>query len=125
MIEEKANPELIKFILECRRRGFDDSQIKEPLLNHGWPLASVDKAFESLKRKNKVDTGYKVKNQVTVYLTSDVLSVLEKRAKKNLFNLNEQIEDILRRSCINTKKLKQEEDKVDDLFLKLFSRKKR
>lgn len=119
----EPNSELVKFILEARRRGFDDGQIKEPLLKHGWPLNDVDSALASLKRTRKTDPNYKVKNQISVYLSSEVLNILEKRAKKNMFNLNEQIEDILRRSCMNTKKQKEEEDKIDDLFLKLFSRK--
>ena len=35
----------------------------------------------------------------------------------------EQIEDIVRRSCVNAKKTSETQDNVDDLFLKLFSRK--
>lgn len=119
----EPNSELMKFILEARRRGFDDSQIKEPLLKHGWALSEVNNALASLRRTKKTDQNYKIKNQISVYLSGEVLNILEKRAKKNMFNLNEQIEDILRRSCMNTKKQKEEEDKIDDLFLKLFSRK--
>ncbi|MDP1728637.1 MAG: hypothetical protein Q8L27_00350 [archaeon] len=116
-------PELINFIKEARKRGFDDSQIKEPLIKNGWPVKEINQAFLTLKRTKKTDTDHKIKNQVTIYLGQEVLTALEKRAKKNLFNLNEQIEDILRRSTITSKKQKVEEDKVDDLFLKLFSRK--
>jgi len=53
-----------------------------------------------------------------------VLKKLEKRAKKNMLNLNEQVEDILRRSVLNFRKTPAEE-KVDDKFITFFSRKKR
>ena len=112
-----ANAALVKFIKEARRRGFDDYQIKEPLLTRGWPLVEVEKAFASLTPK------YKFKNKVSVFLDSDILKLLEKRAKKNMFTLSEQIEDILRRSCLNTKKVHKEEEKLDDMFVKIFSRK--
>ena len=49
--------------------------------------------------------------------------MIEKRAKRNMLTVPEQIEDIVRRSCVNTKKNSEVQDKVDDLFLKLFSRK--
>lgn len=118
-----TNPKLLNFIKEARKRGFDDSQIKSPLLAHGWPLAEINRAFSSINRTKKSYLNHKIKNQVAVYLSEEVLKALEKRARKNMFNLDEQIEDILRRSCITAKRQKVEEDKVDDLFLKLFSRK--
>ena len=118
------NQELLNFIKEARKRGFDDAQIKSPLLSHGWPLSEINRAFSSLKQTKKTYfMDHKIKNQVAIYLNEEVLKALEKRAKKNMFNLNEQIEDILRRSTITSRKQKVEEDKVDDLFLKLFSRK--
>ena len=62
-----------------------------------------------------------MKKSVTIKLDSEVLKVLEKRAKKNYFTINEQIEDILRRSAARgiSKKYR---DKVDDKFLTYFSR---
>jgi hypothetical protein len=39
-----------------------------------------------------------------------------------MFTLSEQIEDILRRSCLNQKSAK--EEKLDDALVALFSRKK-
>ena len=110
--------ELVKFIKKARARGFDDFQIKEPLLKHGWPLDVIERAFASLKPK------YKFKNKVSIFLDSDILKILEKRAKKNLLTLPEQIEDIIRRSCINAKKRKKQDEKLDDLLVSLFSRKK-
>lgn len=108
---------LVNFIREARRRGFDDFQIREPLLKQGWPAAAVEEAFASLKLKMSY------KNKVTIYLDSEVLKKLEKRAKRNLFTLPEQIEDILRRSAICKTAVKAE--KLDDTLVGLFSRKKR
>lgn len=115
--------ELQNFIKKARKQGFSDSQIKQPLLDNGWPLEAINSAMQSLKITYSSGPQYKIKNRVEVYLTEDIIKEIEKRAKKNMFNLNEQIEDILRRSCINLKKQKMQNDNVDDLFLKLFSRK--
>ena len=129
----QANSELVNFILEARRRGFDDWQIREPLLKNGWLESEVQKAFlyikqeqdRKLKEKKKYDGKiiYKYKNSITIHLDSEVLKIVEKRAKKNMLTVPEQIEDIIRRSCVNTKKNSEAQDNVDDAFLKLFSRK--
>ncbi len=130
----QANPELIKFILEARRRGFDDWQIREPLLKHDWPENEVEKAFceirqeEEKKLKKKETTKenkivYVYKNSMTIHLDNEIMKIIEKRAKKNMLGAKEQVEDIVRRSCVNTKKNSAIKDEVDDLFLKLFSRK--
>ena len=111
------NKELIKFINEARKRGFDDYQIKEPLLKEGWSIDEVEDAFASLKPK------YKYKNKINIFLDNELLKIIEKRAKKNMFTINEQIEDILRRSCLRLSTTKKEE-KLDDLLVSLFSRKK-
>lgn len=111
------NTSLVKFIQEARKRGFDDWQIREPLLKKGWPLEEVESAFLSLKQK------FHFKNKVCVFLDSDMLKILEKRAKRNMFTLSEQIEDILRRSCLNLKKATGKE-KIDDMLVSLFSRRK-
>jgi len=132
---EKANSELIKFIIEARKRGFDDWQIREPLLKNGWPECWVESAFlaikqqqdAKLKTKSRISGNkivYKYKNSLTIHLDSEILKIIEKRAKKNMLTIAEQIEDIVRRSCVNVKKAQGENsDKVDDVFLKLFSRK--
>lgn len=127
------NPELIKFILEARKRGFDDWQIREPLLKKGWPETIVEQAFTCLKKqedaslkKKEKQSGkivYKYKNSIMIHLDSEILKMIEKRAKKNILTIQEQIEDIVRRSCVNLKKNAAVQDNVDDLLLKLFSRK--
>ena len=114
----KANPELISFIKLARKRGYDDFQIKEPLLKKGWPFEEIEKAFATIKPK------YKFKNKVCIDIDSDILKMLEKRAKKNIFTISEQIEDIIRRSCINLKKRKKDDEKLDDMLVRIFSRKK-
>lgn len=113
-----ANSKLIEFIKEARIRGFEDFQIREPLLAHGWPSHEIEKAFSYLKPTNKG------KSRLTIYLSDDVVRKLEKRADKNMLNLHEQIEDILRRSVLNLKKNSAEE-KVDDKFITFFSRKRK
>ncbi len=115
----KANSELVNFIKECRKRGFSDLQIREPLLKRGWPLDEIEKAFLELKPK------YKFKNQVTIFLDNELLGVLEKRAKKNMFTASEQIEDILRRSCLGMKKPASISGKCDDALVNIFSRERR
>jgi len=112
-----ANPKLIAFIQEARKRGFDDFQIRNPLLRAGWPAGEVETAFDFLKPKEDY------KNKITVYLDDKLLRNLEKRASKNMLNLHEQIEEILRRSTLNMKKKTPAEEKVDDKFITLFSRK--
>jgi len=111
--------ELVKFIKTARARGYDDFQIKEPLLKKGWPLEEIEKAFASLTPK------YTFKNKVCIYLDSKILKILEKRAKSNFFTISEQIEDIIRRSSINSKKRKAQDEKLDDILVSVFSRARR
>ena len=115
----QADKNLVNFIKEARKRGFDDYEIREPLLKKGWPLEEIEKAFFALKPK------YKFKNKVSIFLDSEILKNLEKRAKRNMLNPNEQIEDILRRSCLNVKKGYPKAIKCDDKLIELFSREKR
>jgi hypothetical protein len=63
-----------------------------------------------------------MKTKVTLLLDEDVAEALERRAKKNLFTLQEQIDDILRRSIISSKKKPESMGKVEDKFLEYFSR---
>jgi molybdenum cofactor biosynthesis enzyme MoaA len=114
------NSQLLKFIKEARKRGFDDFEIREPLLKKGWNLEEIEKIFAYLE-KRKVPL--KFKNRVCIWLDNQLLNLILKRAKKNMMNAHEQIEDILRRSCLNLKITKKEE-KIDDLFLSFFSRKR-
>ena len=113
-----ANQKLVKFIREARKRGFDDFQIRAPLLKNGWHFEEIEKAFASLKPK------YKYKNKISIFLDSELLKHLQKRADKNMFTLSEQIEDVLRRSVLNLRKKTPAEEKVDDKFITFFSRKK-
>ena len=107
--------QLVNFISEARKRGFSDIQIRNALIAKGWGISAVEKAFTQLNPK------FKIKNQVCIFLSNELLASLEKRAKKNMLNLAEQIEDILRRSCIRRKTTLQQE-KLDDLLLACFSR---
>jgi len=130
----EANPNLVNYIRECRDSGFEDYEIRIPLVENGWNLSDITRAFEAVKKEeekrlkkklvkdNKVT--YVYKNTFTIHLDSEVVKIIEKRAKKNLLTPVEQIEDIVRRSCVCQKnKQTSAVDNVDDIFLKLFSRK--
>jgi len=110
--------QLIDFITEARKRGFSDNIIKEALLDKGWPIIKIDKAFESLNPK------FKSKNQVCLFLSDDLLNILEKRAKKNMQTISEQIEEIIRKSCVTYKGGTSPSEKLDDSLVGLFSRKR-
>ena len=62
-------------------------------------------------------------SKITIELDEQELKILKKRAKANFFSLREQIEDIVRRSCANTKKGTRP-FKVDDKLVSIFSRQK-
>jgi hypothetical protein len=112
--------ELTDFIDKARKRGFADNQIKEALLNNGWPIHRIDEAFDSLNPK------FKSKNQVNIFLSDELLDILEKRAKKNMQTVSEQIEEILQKSCVNYKGKSSSTslpEKLDDNLIGLFSRK--
>lgn len=112
-----TNKELVNFVKEARERGFGDAQIKLLLLKHNWPLHEIELVFSSLKPK------YKFKNKICIFLDNEILKILDKRAKKNMFTISEQIEDILRRSCIGMKMRKLPYDeKLDDTLVSIFSR---
>ncbi len=114
-----ANLNLLNFMRESRRRGFSDDKIREVLLSNAWPINEINKGFHFLNRENPS------KNSLTIWLDSEIMLKLQKRAKKNLMTLPEQIEDILRRSVINATGISKEKEKLDDLLIGLFSRKKR
>ena len=114
-----VNKKLVDFIKESRRRGYGDGDIRKALIEYGWPVAEVESAFNFLVPK------YVNKDQVTLFLSDELMSVLDKRAKKNMFTVSEQIEDILRRSTINqTNKKSPYDAKLNDTLIGLFSRKK-
>ncbi|MBI2045617.1 hypothetical protein HYT23_06165 [Candidatus Pacearchaeota archaeon] len=114
-----ANKRLLDFIKEARRRRYGDSDIKRALISHGWPLAEVEGAFRFLIPK------YTNKNQITLFLSDELMAILSKRARKNMLTVSEQIEDILRRSTINQSKKKSAYDpKLDDALISIFSRRR-
>ncbi len=120
LLTKMSDKVLLDFITEARKRGFSDKIIKEALLNKGWSIEKVDSAFDSLMPK------FKSKNQVCIFLSDDLLQTLEKRGKKNMLTISEQIEDILRCSTINQKKKSSSaipNEKLDDTLIGLFSRK--
>jgi hypothetical protein len=60
---------------------------------------------------------------ITITIDDEAKKVLSKRAKKNMFTLREQIEDIIRKSAVrslSSKKIQQ--IKVDDRLVSIFSR---
>jgi len=61
---------------------------------------------------------------ITIQLSDEEATILEKRAKKNFLTLKEQIEDIVRRSAISYKKGTVRKIKVDDRLVDIFSRQK-
>ena len=61
---------------------------------------------------------------ITITIDDDVKKVVEKRAKKNLMSLREQIEDIVRRSAVSTKAGTKTTIKTDDKLVGIFSRQK-
>ena len=64
--------------------------------------------------------------QITINIDEDVRKIISKRAKKNMFSLKEQIEDILRKSAVRTKNSsKYKQIKVDDKLVAVFSRERR
>ena len=115
---DMANPDLIRFILEAQKRGFNDNKIREALLSNRWPTNEINSAFQSLRKQHHF------KESVTIWLDSEIIKLLEKRAKKNMLNVNEQVEDIVRRSVANQKPSAKKE-KLDDMLVGLFSRKTR
>ena len=110
---------LIDFITESRKRGFPDLIIKEALLDKGWDIKKIDSAFETLNPK------FKSKNQISIFLSDDLLKMLDRRAKKNMQTISEQIEDILRKSCVQYKNgTSTSNEKLDDRLVGIFSRKR-
>ena len=99
-----------------------DEEIRKPLIKQGWKPEIIEKALVEVE-KERLRKEYRNKNRVTVYLDSEVIEILEKRAKKKLMKLPEMVEDILRRSCTNIiNKPKPREQKIDDLLVTMFSK---
>jgi len=60
--------------------------------------------------------------KLTISLDEDEVKILKKRAKKNLLTIREQVEDIIRRSCVMSKSRGYRQIKVDDKLVAVFSR---
>ena len=71
-----------------------------------------------IKKQNKMP-------KISINVSEEEKKILMKRAKKNLLTLREQVEDIIRRSCLNFKKNSKIKDKVDDKLVRIFSRSRR
>jgi len=63
--------------------------------------------------------------KITIELDDEEVKILNKRANENLLSLKEQIEDIIRRSCITFTKNKTPKFKIDDRLVGIFSREKK
>ena len=111
-----VNAQLLTFIKEAKKRGFDNHEIRASLLREGWSDDEVEHALEHTTEK-------RAKNQVCIYLDDVVLRAIEKRAKRNMLSTSEQIEDIVRRSAVNSKGISSKPEKLDDLLVAVFSRK--
>jgi hypothetical protein len=125
----------VEYIKEARKRGFGDLAIRNSLLEKGWPLNEIDLAFsfvqalnpeEEWHEKGEIEKRYASgENKIVLYIDDELLAMLEKRAKKNLLTLPNQVEDILRRSTLSQKNKKNiGNEKIDDKLVGLFSRKK-
>lgn len=120
-----ANSKLIEFITEARKRGYDNYHIRQPLLEEGWTPEEIEEGFFFADKKRTNRSQNKgLKSKVEIYLDSEVLKIIEKRAKKNMLSVPEQIEDIVRRSCVRSKFILPSQEKLDDLLVSIFSRRK-
>ena len=63
--------------------------------------------------------------KLTISLDEDEVKILKKRAKKNILTVKEQVEDIIRRSCISSKTGGYKRVKVDDKLVGIFSRERK
>ena len=62
--------------------------------------------------------------RVTIELDDEEIEILQKRADKNFLTLREQIEDIIRLSCIRASHGSYKPLKCDDNLVGIFSRQK-
>lgn len=62
--------------------------------------------------------------QITVTLNAEEEKALTKRAKKNLMTIEEQVQDIIRRSCVTSSKTTIPKLDIDDKLVSIFSRHK-
>lgn len=123
----KVDKRLVEFIKEAKRRGYSNDEIASPLLQKGWTIQEIDLAAKESTKENKVKEKVVksgAKEEIKIYLDKSVLEAIRKRAKRNMLSVPEQIEDIVRRSCINAKLKTPKQEKLDDLLVGIFSRRK-
>lgn len=63
--------------------------------------------------------------KIAITLDEAEVKILKKRAKKNLLTIKEQVEDIIRLSCIRSSKGTYKPFKCDDTLVGVFSRDQR
>ena len=123
-----ADPRLVEFILEAKKEGYDEYHIRQPLLEKGWASEEIDNAFFLANKPNIKKSGVKTgsgKTKIDIYLDSEIIKTIERKAKRNLLSVPEQIEDIVRRSVVRSKFFKPlQPEKIDDLLVAIFSRRK-
>jgi len=114
MVDKKV----VDFIRESRRRGFGDDAIAQKLSDAGWSINEIDAAFNAVKNTTP-------KVRLCANIDEDVAKMLARRAKRNMMSIEEQVEDILRRSCVSMrKKTPGEEKMVGNGFISIFSRRR-
>ncbi len=106
-----------------------EKQVKKPTINTKNVIQQEIQEHQQLNKDLQdveLDAEVNLRNNssVILFLDEELREALEKRAKKNMLTLPDQIEDILRRSTLNQKlKKSPPEDKLDDKLVGLFSRK--
>jgi len=63
--------------------------------------------------------------KLTININENEAKILKRRAKRNFLTLREQVEDIVRRSCVHSRKGSYRQIKVDDKLVAIFSRERR
>lgn len=105
-----------------------DEELNQGLINirrtiEDKPIYGYTPSSEPYTEKFTKEVGGR---HITLFLDDELFEALRKRAKKNMFKVTEQIEDILRRSVLSQKlKRKVPDDKLDDRLVGIFSRKVR
>jgi len=106
-----------------------EKQVKKPSIDTENKIKQEIQEHQQLNKDLQdveLDAEVNLRNNssVILFLDEELREALEKRAKKNMLTLPDQIEDILRRSTLNQKlKKSPPEDKLDDKLVGLFSRK--
>jgi len=66
-----------------------------------------------------------MKKLLTIEIESDVLKLLQRRAKRNMMSVSELISDIIRRSTVFYRRMPRGMPKLEDKLIGIFSREKR